>query len=204
VQNHGPQNNNGPCNVRFEGTPDAPAPDESAPRNEPQIDLHTSFPEPTELQSVESQFAGRTTKMAIARHNTSGVNRFGQDADSFPFCLLNMEAWREAPFDLRIARWFRSEEEALSAAGASVGPAAGNANAPTTWSARFAGGIRVELHFEEGSRWVLWVDTYGKLERRRDSATPHFEHAKRIAAHWFGDPITPCFPSAASNLKERK
>ena len=204
MQNQEPQLTTRPGNSTVQGIPDPLTPVDIAPTNERPADVGASFAEPTELQPVESSFAGRPTKMAVARHNTSGTNRFGQDANGFPYCLLNMEAWREAPFDLRIARWFRSEEEALSAAGASVGPAAGTANEPTTWSARFAGGIRVELHFEEGSRWVLWVDTYGKLERRRDSATPHFEHAKRIAAHWFGDPITPWFPSAAINLKEKK
>jgi len=178
---------------------EAPTPTSVEPANEPQTDLEASFTEPTELESVESSFAGRLTKMAIARHNTSGTNRFGQDADGFPFCLLNMEAWHEAPFDLRIARWFRTEEEALNAAGVctkeSGANKGGKVKSPPTWSARFAGGIRVELRFEDGSRWVLWADRYGKLERCRDSATPYLAHAKRIAVHWFGDPITPWSPA---------
>jgi len=179
-----------------------PARNAVAPTNEASINVDAIFAEPMELQSVESWFAGRPTRMAVARHNTSGVNRFGQDAQSFPFCLLNMGAWQDCPFDLRVARWFRSEDDAVCAGGVRPGAEAVRVPASKAWSARFAGGIRVELRQEQTDRWVMWVNKDGKFERRKDFATPHLAHGKRTATCWFGTPLTPWSPAASSDSEE--
>jgi hypothetical protein len=146
--------------------------------------------EPTGLRTVECQFAGLRVRLTVARHNLSGVNRFGQEADRCPYCLVNIAAWRAAPFDLRLARWFDSREAAASCGEGRVDAPAESAPAPTLWSARFPGGVQVELRLEQGGRWLMWVVREGVVERRKDFASPYAEHAKRTAEQWFGALLT--------------
>jgi hypothetical protein len=54
--------------------------------------------------------------------------------------------------------------------------------------AEFQGGARVQVRSNGPGRWCLWVRVGGIWLRRKDSATPHFDHARRIAEHWFGKP----------------
>lgn len=126
--------------------------------------------------------------MTIARHNLNGRNRFGQDAAEYPFCLLNLAAWKECGFDLRVTNWFRSREEATSYAEGRIDVSVEAPAASNTWSAVFSGGVQVELRSEHG-RWLMWFAQDGKTERRRDFSSPSVEHAKRTAEHWFGTPV---------------
>lgn len=146
-------------------------------------------PEPTGLRTVECQFAGLRVRLAVTRHNLSGVNRFGQEADRSPYCLVNMAEWRATPFDLRLARWFGSREAATNYGAGRVHAPAESALASTLWSADFPGGVHVELRLEQGGRWLMWVVQAGKVERREDFASPSAEHAKRAAEQWFGAPV---------------
>jgi hypothetical protein len=138
---------------------------------------------------VQISFAEDRTRMNIARHNLSGVNRFGQNAAEFPFCMVNLAAWKDCPFDLRLANWFRTCDEAIQYAG-------GRSEAPSekppeskVWSAAFAGGVQVELRHQQGGRWLMWVAQNDKLERQKGFATPYVEHAKMTAEHWYGAPV---------------
>jgi hypothetical protein len=60
-------------------------------------------------------------------------------------------------------------------------------DAPLT-EAEFQGGARVQVRSNGPGRWCLWVNVGSAWHRRKDSATPHFDHARRIAEHWFGKP----------------
>jgi hypothetical protein len=113
-------------------------------------------------------FAGGRSLVTVARHNLSGVNRFGQDGDEFPFCKIDMEAWADCPFDLRLARWFRSIEEATSDARPQIeAPAPAPTSSATRWRSGFQSGVRVELK-QDGSRWLMWATQNGRSERRPD------------------------------------
>src|SRR6478609_4681917 len=50
---------------------------------------------------------------------------------------------------------------------------------PVDLEADFPGGIRVQLRFEQGARWSMWVSDGGAWKRRKDFASPHEEHACR-------------------------
>jgi hypothetical protein len=74
----------------------------------------------------------------VARHWIDGTNQFGQSTADFPFCLVNLPAWRRAPCDLRLAEWYRTEQEAIEKyAPAPLEPE------PLACAASFAGGVQI-------------------------------------------------------------
>jgi hypothetical protein len=148
------------------------------------------WPEPAGLRTVESWFGGRKTRMTIARHNLNGRNRFGQDAAKYPYCLVNLAAWKECRFDLRVANWFHSREEATSAARGCIDPPVDTPPVSRVWSASFPDGIQAELRSDHGNRWLTWVSRDGRTERRRDLVSPCAEHAKRTAECYLGTPVS--------------
>jgi hypothetical protein len=131
--------------------------------------------------------------MTIARHNLVGTNRFGHDAAEYPYCIVNLPAWKECPFDLHAAQWFRSREEA-------IGHVAGRIESvdkppdSKVWSATFDGGVEVGLSLDH-SRWIMRVAQHGGIARRKDFASPHLDHSKRTAEDWYGPPIAGWSPS---------
>lgn len=158
------------------------------------------------LKTVDSWFDGRKIPMTIARHNLAGENRFGQDSGQFPYCLVNMAEWRDCPFDLRLARWFRSQDEAVAhPQGCIVSEPREDPKDPQVvkrWRAQFAGGIEVELRQDQKSRWVMEVTKNGLWERRKDFASPFLEHSQRTTEYWYGTPLTPWSPAASSDSEE--
>ena len=68
-------------------------------------------PEPTGFKTFATE--GGDVRFTFCRHRVSGPNRFSQDPGEFPYCMVNRAAWRRRPFDLRLIRWYRSEEEAV-------------------------------------------------------------------------------------------
>jgi hypothetical protein len=60
---------------------------------------------------------------------------------------------------------------------------------PVDMEASFAGGVRVRLGYEQGARWLMWVSSGGRWNRRTDFASPHAEHACRTAEQWYGPSI---------------
>jgi hypothetical protein len=127
-------------------------------------------------------------RYTAVRHHVIGSNHLGQDSTEFPVCLVNLAAWRRTPVDLRLARWFRTEEEAIDEyrprAPAALAPE------PSACIAEFSGGVHVELRRESSSRWLMWEVKDGRRKRRPDFASPYLDHAKRTAAHWYGEPVS--------------
>jgi hypothetical protein len=154
------------------------------------------------LKTVDSWFDGRNVPMTVARHNLAGENRFGQDSGQFPYCFVNMAEWRDCPFDLRLARWFRSQDEAVAhPQGCIVSEPREDPNDPLvvkSWRARFAGDIEIELRQEQKNRWAMDVIKNGRCEQRKAFASPFLEHSKRTAAYWYGTPLTPWSPAGSS------
>jgi hypothetical protein len=61
---------------------------------------------------------------------------------------------------------------------------------PADMEATFAGGVRVQLRYEQNTRWLMWISRGGVWTRRKDFASPYAEHACRCAEQWFGQPIS--------------
>lgn len=147
-------------------------------------------PVPEVVGNYEAYFGGTPSKLTLVRHNQVGVNRFGQAAAEFPYLFVNYAAWREMPFDLARAHWYRSRDEALAAVGGAPCPKPPKPKPEVNATcARFPGGVGVELRQEGKSRWLMWVTRNGKRQRRRDFASPFLEHARRTAEHWYGVPV---------------
>lgn len=159
-------------------------------------------PELTAIRTVWCRFTAGAAELTIVRHRTDGQNRFGQDGREYPYCAIDLAAWRQRPVDLRLARWFASCEDVLAAAcgrpTAEEKKAAEEAAARVdqerreaktkVHSARFAGGIGVELRINGSSRWSMWLSNGGRLTGRKDFASPSLDHAKATAEHWYGSP----------------
>lgn len=145
------------------------------------------YPEPTSCNTRHVWLFGGLT---IARHHLNGVNRYGENAEQFPFCLVNLPAWRRTPSDLHAARWFRSEQDAVEWVQPKPLPLPPPPPEPPFCNAVFPGGIEIELRRENGCRWLMWETRYGKKTRRKDFASPSLEHAKSTAEHWYGVPLS--------------
>jgi hypothetical protein len=68
---------------------------------------------------------------------------------------------------------------------------------PVDMEACFAGGIRIQLRYEHGARWLMWVSSGGPWKRRKDFASPYPEHACRAAECWYGAPVNGWRPAEA-------
>jgi hypothetical protein len=145
------------------------------------------YPKPTGFRTVLAGYGSEQIRYTVVRHNIIGMNRFGQNSSEFPFCLLSLAAWRPTPCDLRDARWFRSEQEAIDHC--LPPPPPPPEPEPTACTASFADGVEVELRRENRSRWLMWVTKDGYRTRRTDFNTPFFDHARRTAEHWYGVPL---------------
>jgi hypothetical protein len=145
------------------------------------------YPQPTGFRTVVAGYGKEQVRYTAARHHIVGSNHLGQDGVQFPVCLVNLTAWRRTPCDLRLTRWFCTEEEAIDEyrTKASAVPAPG----PSACIAQFAGDVLVELRRESSSRWLRWETKGGRRTRRTDFASPYLDHAKRTAAHWYGEPV---------------
>jgi hypothetical protein len=55
--------------------------------------------------------------------------------------------------------------------------------------ALFDGNLRVQVRPDGAARWAIWVTRGAAWRRRKDSATPSLDHARRTAECWFGQPI---------------
>jgi hypothetical protein len=145
------------------------------------------YPKPTGFRTVVAGYGSKDqVRYTAARHQITGNNRLGQDSVEFPFCLVSLEAWRQAPVDLRLAEWYRTEQDAIDKY--SPHPPEPQAE-PLDCVASFVGGLQVELHRENRSRWLMWEVRDGRKTRRRDFASPYLDHAKRTAAFWYGEPV---------------
>ena len=74
------------------------------------------YPEPRGIETVVRDLGNTSTRLTLARHDCPGPNRFGQSAEQYPWCLVNMPRFRERPFDLQQARWYEDEASAFAAA----------------------------------------------------------------------------------------
>ncbi len=151
------------CGAAENGCPSTKPTEPSKPQaavttTSPARESHSLSPVPTGLRTVQCRFAGGASRMTIARHNLSGTNRFGETAAEFPYCLVNLAAWKECPFDLHVARWFRSKEGAASHAEGGTAAQVEKLPASKLWTGEFAGGLQVELRWEQGGRWLMWVN----------------------------------------------
>jgi hypothetical protein len=146
----------------------------------------SEFPQPTGFKTVASGVGADEVRYTVVQHHVKGSNHAGQDGAEFPFCLVNLAAWRREPGDLRIVNWFRSEQDAMSR----YLPSGPPAPEPSACSAMFAGGIQVELRRETQSRWLMWEVIAGRRTRRTDFASPWLGHSKATARHWYGEPLT--------------
>jgi hypothetical protein len=144
------------------------------------------YPEPSGFRTVLAGYGKDQVRYTAARHQIKGTNRFGQTSVEFPFCLVNLSAWRRAPCDLRLAEWYRTEQEAVAKYAPSAPP---SASEPTDCIASFAGGVQVELRRENRSRYLMWELRGGRRTRRTDFSSPFLDHAKRTAACWYGEPV---------------
>jgi hypothetical protein len=144
------------------------------------------YPAPTGFKTVPAGFGEQ--RYTVARHHLTGLNRFGQDGAAFPFCLVNLAAWREDPFDLRLAHWFQTEAEAIGQYTAPEPPPQPASQSPA-WVATFAGPVEIELRRNGPVRWLMFETRDGKRIRRKDFASPHLDHAKRCAQFFLGDPL---------------
>jgi hypothetical protein len=74
-------------------------------------------PKPRPVCAVRSRWSSISPRtMTLVRHNRTGQNRYGQDAENHPYALINMVAWNEADWNLADCRWYRSKEEAVNGA----------------------------------------------------------------------------------------
>ena len=121
-------------------------------------------------------------------HNCSAINRFGQDPVKYPYCVLNLPAWREKPFDLTLTRWYPRRPRRWRQVTAVEAPPPKPEDRRTC--AVFAGGVQVTLRLEANSRWLMWVEHYGTRRRRKDFASPSLDHARRSAEHFYGVPVS--------------
>jgi hypothetical protein len=144
---------------------------------------------PQGIRTVEVQLGSTRSRVTVVQHGCSGFNRFGQHALKFPFALVNMPAWRDAVFDLRIARWYPTQAEALRFATGLVEAPAAHLKEPERCAAEFPRNVRVELRRESPSRWSMYASNGGRANKRKDFASPFLEHAKRTAELWYGEPI---------------
>jgi hypothetical protein len=135
-----------------------------------------SYPEPTGFKTVVAGFGAEQLRYTVARHQITGTNRFGQNSAEFTFCFVYLAAWRRAPCDLRLAEWYRTEQEAI----AKYAPPP-PAPEPTDCIASFAGDVQVELRRENRSRYLMWEVRNGRRTRRVDFSSPYLNHAKRTA-----------------------
>jgi hypothetical protein len=149
---------------------------------------------------VEYRRHGERVRLTAVKHNVRTPNSRGQDPREFPFALVNMKAWRELPFDLRAARWYRTKPEALGAAETS------QSAAPDIdcWKAEFADGVRLELRRQGRARWFMWTLDSARWVRRKDFASPHLDHAKRTAEDWYGEAVRDWEPSSQTGRTARR
>jgi hypothetical protein len=145
------------------------------------------YPQPTGFRTVLVGYGKDQVRYTAAHHHAIGINYFGQKSVEFPICLVNLAAWRRTPCDLRLTRWFRTEEEAIDEyqPKAPVPPVP----EPSACAARFDGDVSVELRRESSSRWLMWEVKGGRRTRRADFASPSLDHAKATATHWYGEPV---------------
>ncbi len=148
-------------------------------------DLPAATPVP--LAPVKRLYADGPTLFTLVRHGCGGPNRSGQDAVEFPYAVINYPLWKRDRFDLRLARWYRSREEAFAG-----GPAQSERKPPEDEEkctcADFPGGVRVTIQRQAG-RWLMFEERYGKQVRRRDFASPFLGHSRMCAEHFYGEPL---------------
>jgi hypothetical protein len=146
------------------------------------------YPQPTGFRTVAVGYGNDQVRYTAARHNIMGTNQFGQSSTEYPFCLVNMAAWKRTPCDLRAAHWFSAEQEAIDHYRTPV--PVPSALEPEACIADFPGGVQVELRHENHSRWQMWEVRGGRKKRRMDFASPYLEHGKATAVLWYGEPQT--------------
>jgi hypothetical protein len=146
----------------------------------------TRYPEPSGFRTVVAGYGSDQVRYTVAKHQITGTNRYGQTSVEFPFCLVNLAAWRQAPCDLRLAEWYRSEQDAVAKY---APPPPAPEPEPTDCIASFAGGVQVELRRENRSRFLMWEVRNGRRTRRSDFSSPFLDHAKRTAACWYVEPV---------------
>jgi hypothetical protein len=115
-----------------------------------------SYPAPTSFKTVVAGFGADQVRYTVARHQITGTNRFGQNSVEFPFCLVNLAAWRRAPCDLRLAEWYRTEQESIAKY---APPPPVPEPEPMDCIASFAGGVQIEPRRENRSRFLMWEVT---------------------------------------------
>jgi len=165
-----------------------------------QVAQRRDYPIPTGLGAIAVPFDGRQISLTLAHHNCRGVNRLGQHSTEFPYCAINLAAWRERPFDPAHVRWYKSRRDVLVNETAESEDKSISETLTSTW---FRGGVRVEIRRSGSNRWYIWAAVgAGRLMKRTDSATPHLEHGRRTAEHWFGKPIDGW--KSITNVKESK
>jgi hypothetical protein len=144
------------------------------------------YPEPTGFKTVASGVGSDEVRYTVVQHHIKGPNHVGQDGAEFPFCLVNLAAWRRGPVDLRLVHWFRTERDAMSR----YLPPAPPPPEPLACFAMFAGGVQVELRRENRSRWQMWEVRSGHRTRRTDFSSPWLGHSQTTARQWYGEPLT--------------
>lgn len=148
----------------------------------------SQYPQPTGFRTVVAGYGSDQVGYTAARHHIREKNFLGQDGVEYPVALVNVAAWRRTPCDLRHARWFRTEKEAIDEyrprAPAPPPPE------PAACVAEFSGGVQVELRRENTNRSLMWKCKDGQRTRKKDFASPSLYHAKRTAAIWYGDPVS--------------
>jgi hypothetical protein len=144
-------------------------------------------PTPAVVRSHNVVFNGRQVAMTLARHNCSGVNRFGQNARSFPFCVINVERWREHPFDLSRLPWYRS---AAHAAEQPREPATEQPISTGSCYVATCGTTRVVLE-RKARHWLMFVNGTTERCRRRDFASVSLQHSQETAEAWYSPPTDP-------------
>jgi hypothetical protein len=72
-------------------------------------------PKPEPVCGIWSRWSNlRPRTLTLIRHNRFGKNRFGQDAATHPFALINLSAWHEADWNLADCHWFTGVVDAQS------------------------------------------------------------------------------------------
>jgi hypothetical protein len=66
--------------------------------------------------------------------------------------------------------------------------------------AEFPNGITVQVRRSGVGRWELWVSHGASRQRQKSPATPFFDHARRIAEHWYGQPKSGWYVPEASDV----
>ena len=125
--------------------------------------------------------------MTFARHNCSGVNHFGRDARSFPFCVIHVERWRKHPFDLARLPWYRSAEHAAEQPRE---PATEQPIPTGSCYVATCGTTRVVLERKAG-HWLMFVSGTTERCRRRDFASVSLQHSQETAEAWHGELTQP-------------